>query len=180
MAAPRGADGKFAEKVHSRLGFVADASGEIKVRAHLCTQRPRVLSTGAKKGMAALRGTFGKGTALGAGSESVPVDALDVDDDVENAAPVGVAGDPWMKDDAAVEDVVARARARIAEARAQGRLHPNAAVRATLAPRGPDGGERVSRASAASAVSEASADSTSADAPSGRSESTTPTATNLQ
>ena len=55
------------QKVHSRLGFVADASGVIAVRAHVMTQRPKALSAGARKGISALRGVLTKGKGLGFG-----------------------------------------------------------------------------------------------------------------
>lgn len=134
VAAPKGGEeGASAEKVHSRLGFTADASGEIKIRAHLCTQRPKALSAGAASGVSALRGLLGgKFGTPGARSQSAGV--ADVDDDVENAAPGNVSNRSVKDDD--VEDVVARARARIAEARAQGRLDPDVSARATLMSRG--------------------------------------------
>ena len=40
---------------HSRLGFVADASGDVKVRAHVMIQRPRQASSAAKKGFDKLK-----------------------------------------------------------------------------------------------------------------------------
>lgn len=128
------------QKVHSRLGFVADASGTIAVRAHTMTQRPKALSAGARKGISALRGVLTKGKGLGFGGPGARDqtslgggEALDVDDDAENAAP----GNGSARGDSdQTEDVVARARARIAEARAQGRLDPDVSARATLIARG--------------------------------------------
>ena len=128
------------QKVHSRLGFVADASGVIAVRAHAMTQRPKALSAGARKGISALRGVLTKGKGLGFGGPGARDqtslgggEALDVDDDAENAAP----GNGSARGDSdQTEDVVARARARIAEARAQGRLDPDVSARATLIARG--------------------------------------------
>ena len=128
------------QKVHSRLGFVADASGVIAVRAHVMTQRPKALSAGARKGISALRGVLTKGKGLGFGGPGARDqtslgggEALDVDDDAENAAP----GNGSARGDSdQTEDVVARARARIAEARAQGRLDPDVSARATLIARG--------------------------------------------
>ena len=128
------------QKVHSRLGFVADASGTIAVRAHTMTQRPKALSAGARKGISALRGVLTKGKGLGFGGPGARDqtslgggEAPDVDDDAENAAP----GNGSARGDSdQTEDVVARARARIAEARAQGRLDPDVSARATLIARG--------------------------------------------
>lgn len=146
VVTPRGSEGVFTEKVHSRLGFTADASGEIKVRAHVFTQRPKQLSAGAKKGVSALKGMFSKKGGLGAmlgkagatspGRQPNQQPIMDVDDDVENAAPDTSSS---VKEEEEVEDVVARARARIAEARAQGRLDPDASARATMLARGPPG-----------------------------------------
>ena len=78
------------------------------------------------KGGGVLGGPFGPGTR----------EALDVDDDAENAAPGNgsARGDVDSADQ--TEDVIARARARIAEARAQGRLDPDVSARATLIARG--------------------------------------------
>ena len=142
VAAPAfGAEGDAgSQKVHSRLGFVADASGVIAVRAHAMTQRPKALSAGARKGVSALRGVLAKGKGLGFGGPGARDqtslgggEALDVDDDAENAAP----GNGSARGDSdQTEDVVARARARIAEARAQGRLDPDVSARATLIARG--------------------------------------------
>jgi Meckel syndrome type 1 protein len=102
------------QKVHSRLGFVADASGVIAVRAHAMTQRPKALSAGARKGVSALRGVLAKGKGLGFGGPGARDqtslgggEALDVDDDAENAAP----GNGSARGDSdQTEDVVARAR----------------------------------------------------------------------
>ena len=135
VAAPAfGAEGDAgSQKVHSRLGFVADASGVIAVRAHAMTQRPKALSAGARKGVSALRGVLAKGKGLGFGGPGAGGEALDVDDDAENAAP----GNGSARGDSdQTEDVVARARARIAEARAQGRLDPDVSARATRIARG--------------------------------------------
>ena len=141
VAAPAfGAEGDAgSQKVHSRLGFVADASGVIAVRAHAMTQRPKALSAGARKGVSALRGVLAKGKGggvLGGPFGPGTREALDVDDDAENAAPGNgsARGDVDSADQ--TEDVIARARARIAEARAQGRLDPDVSARATLIARG--------------------------------------------
>ena len=74
-------------------------------------------------------GLFG-GSGAGEGGEP-----LDVDDDAENAAP-GNGSDRRVGESDRTEDVVARARARIAEARAQGRLDPDVSARATMLARG--------------------------------------------
>ena len=125
------------EKVHSRLGFVADASGVVAVRAHVCTQRPKALSAGARRGVSALRGMLAKnkGGVFGGSGAGEGGEPLDVDDDAENAAP-GNGSDRRVGESDRTEDVVARARARIAEARAQGRLDPDVSARATLLARG--------------------------------------------
>ena len=129
--------GKGAEKVHSRLGFVADASGVVAVRAHVCTQRPKALSAGARRGVSALRGMLAKnkGGLFGGSGAGEGGEPLDVDDDAENAAP-GNGSDRRVGESDRTEDVVARARARIAEARAQGRLDPDVSARATMLARG--------------------------------------------
>jgi hypothetical protein len=123
--------------VHSRLGFVADASGVVAVRAHVCTQRPKALSAGARRGVSALRGMLAKnkGGLFGGSGAGEGGEPLDVDDDAENAAP-GNGSDRRVGESDRTEDVVARARARIAEARAQGRLDPDVSARATLIARG--------------------------------------------
>jgi Meckel syndrome type 1 protein len=123
VAAPAfGAEGDAgSQKVHSRLGFVADASGVIAVRAHAMTQRPKALSAGARKGVSALRGVLAKGKGLGFGGPGARDqtslgggEALDVDDDAENAAP----GNGSARGDSdQTEDVVARARARASRRR---------------------------------------------------------------
>ena len=157
-----GAGASPEEKVHSRLGFVADAGGSVAVRAHVCTQRPKALSAGARKGVSALRGVLAKGK--GGGVLGWPFgpgtgEALDVDDDAENAAPGNgsARGDVDSADQ--TEDVIARARARIAEARAQGRLDPDVSARATLLARG------AGAPPAPAPRGTSSADSTSAPAP---------------
>ena len=129
--------GKGAEKVHSRLGFVADAGGVVAVRAHVCTQRPKALSAGARRGVSALRGMLAKnkGGLFGGSGAGEGGEPLDVDDDAENAAP-GNGSDRLVGESDRTEDVVARARARIAEARAQGRLDPDVSARATMLARG--------------------------------------------
>ena len=47
--------------VHSRLGFVADSSGEIKVRVNIVTQTKADASAAAKKGLGLLKNLLGKG-----------------------------------------------------------------------------------------------------------------------
>ena len=116
-------------KVHSRLGFVADASGDVKVRAHVMTQRPRQASSAAKKGFGKLRGLFASGGISGGDGDG------DEDEDGDGAA--GTAAGRRVAAEREVADVVARARARIAEARAQGRADPKAAPRAMLLARAP-------------------------------------------
>ena len=50
--------------VHSRLGFVADSSGEIKVRVNIVTQTKADASAAAKKGLGLLKGLLGKDPAI--------------------------------------------------------------------------------------------------------------------
>lgn len=99
--------------VHSRLGFVADSSGEIKVRVNIVTQTKADASAAAKKGLGLLKGLLGKGGPGAKGGDKE-----------------GAPGKYEKKE--AVEDVVSRARARLAEARAQNRQNPAAAPRAML------------------------------------------------
>jgi Meckel syndrome type 1 protein len=101
---PADAKGK---PVHSRQGFVADTSGEIKVRVNVMTQTKADASAAAKKGLGLLKGLLGKGKKEAAGREK------------------------YEKKEA-VEDVVSRARQRLADARAQNRQNPAAAPRAML------------------------------------------------
>ena len=128
VGVPRDAKG---QKVHSRLGFVADASGEIKIRAHVATQRRRGRSKAAASGVGKLKaGLFGKKGfdpndsnrasrpgATGESTEGSPLDDLDDKPRTERE----------------VEDVVARARARVAEARSRGRDFGRAAAAADFA-----------------------------------------------
>ena len=108
---------------HSRLGFVADASGDVKVRAHVMIQRPRQASSAAKKGFDKLKSLFASGDISGGGGDG---DGLE-----------GTAEGRRVAAEREVVDVVARARARIAEARAQGRADPKAVPRAMLLARAP-------------------------------------------
>ena len=108
---------------HSRLGFVADASGDVKVRAHVMIQRPRQASSAAKKGFDKLKSLFASGDVSGGGGDG---DGLE-----------GTAEGRRVAAEREVVDVVARARARIAEARAQGRADPKAVPRAMLLARAP-------------------------------------------
>ena len=108
---------------HSRLGFVADASGDVKVRAHVMIQRPRQASSAAKKGFDKLKSLFASGDIPGGGGDG---DGLE-----------GTAEGRRVAAEREVVDVVARARARIAEARAQGRADPKAVPRAMLLARAP-------------------------------------------
>ena len=116
-------DAKRGGASYSRLGFVADASGDVKVRAHVMIQRPRQASSAAKKGFDKLKSLFASG-------------------DVSGGAGTGTG---WrgrrrgrrVAAEREVVDVVARARARIAEARAQGRADPKAVPRAMLLARAP-------------------------------------------
>lgn len=98
--------------VHSRLGFVADSSGEIKVRVNIVTQTKGDASAGAKKGLGLLKNLLGKGPGDKGGD--------------------GKGARERYEKKEAVEDVVSRARARLAEARAQNRQNPAAAPRAML------------------------------------------------
>ena len=108
---------------HSRLGFVADASGDVKVRAHVMIQRPRQASSAAKKGFDKLKSLFASGDVSGGDGDG---DGLE-----------GTAEGRRVAAEREVVDVVARARARIAEARAQGRADPKAVPRAMLLARAP-------------------------------------------
>ena len=98
--------------VHSRLGFVADSSGEIKVRVNIVTQTKGDASAAAKKGLGLLKNLLGKGPGDKGGD--------------------GKGARERYEKKEAVEDVVSRARARLAEARAQNRQNPAAAPRAML------------------------------------------------
>ena len=101
--------------VHSRLGFVADSSGEIKVRVNIVTQTKADASAAAKKGLGLLKGLLGKGAGGKGGEKDGAISARERFEKKE-----------------AVEDVVSRARARLAEARAQNRQNSAAAPRAML------------------------------------------------
>ena len=83
---------------HSRLGFVADASGDVKVRAHVMIQRPRQASSAAKKGFDKLKSLFASGDVSGGGGDG---DGLE-----------GTAEGRRVAAEREVVDVVARARAR--------------------------------------------------------------------
>ena len=108
--------------VASRLGFVADSSGEIKVRVNIVTQTKADASAAAKKGLGLLKGLLGKG-AGGKGAD----------------AGGAISARERFEKKEAVEDVVSRARARLAEARAQNRQNSAAAPRAMRCPEGGEG-----------------------------------------
>ena len=113
------------QHVHSRLGFVADASGEIKVRTNVMTQTKGALSGAAARGLGALRRTV-----LGPGSGGGATDRR------------GIDGGGTLKN---VTDVVERARARLAEARAEGRLGADVTPRALILARAQQRGVQSER-----------------------------------
>jgi Meckel syndrome type 1 protein len=133
VGVPRDAKG---QKVHSRLGFVADASGEIKIRAHVATQRRRGRSKAAASGVGKLKaGLFSFGKRGGDPND------YDSNQAIRPGATGEPTGDPSALDDLdaaprterEVEDVVARARARVAEARSRERDFGRAAAAADFA-----------------------------------------------
>ena len=101
--------------VHSRLGFVADSSGEIKVRTNIMSQSRGALSGGAAVGLSMLRRSVLPDSGGGSGGRGA-----------------GGATDRRLASVRNIAEVVERARARLAEARAEGRLNPNVAPRALL------------------------------------------------
>jgi Meckel syndrome type 1 protein len=126
---PRDAKAGAKSAVHSRLGFVADSSGEIKVRTHVATQTKEDLSGGAKRGFGLLRAMTtrdGQGGGEGEGGG----------DAASHPSESAATRERRARSQLDVGNVIERARARLAEARAQGRLHPDAAPRAVLLSRG--------------------------------------------